>query len=240
MSQWENVPKPVVPSAPSPPRPVWVGWSGFSLDPRAPEHAPLRASDADRAYASALLEQAFQHGRLKVDEFDARSDLVPRAATLGELAPLVGDVMVQPGAAPGGQAPVAARSGQRGTMMWRTWVGFAVFFNLVWMMTAWSTGRSPYYWPMWPMLGMGIPLFINYVRTGHVARSSESEADLQRSAAKQLRKAEKHRQKAVRRPDRAGRELMRAQAHEDRAAALMRSTTALPGAAPTARTDDLR
>jgi hypothetical protein len=52
------------------------------------------------------------------------------------------------------------------------WVGLAVLFNAIWLMTVLATGHLLYYWPMWPMLGTGIPVMM----TLFWSRSPELEA----------------------------------------------------------------
>lgn len=71
-------------------------WSSFRLDPRQPGNAGLRASDADRAVVQQVLTEAYADGRLDRDELDARTTTVSAARTLGELPPLLGDLVAPP------------------------------------------------------------------------------------------------------------------------------------------------
>ena len=84
-------------------------WERFEHDPRHPAHAPLRASDRDRDVVHDLLGAAYSDGRLTREELDERADRVTRAKTLGELPPLVDDLV-----APTGSAPVPTLPGVRG------------------------------------------------------------------------------------------------------------------------------
>ena len=68
-------------------------WASFQHDPRDPAVAPLRASDADRDVVHGLLTEAFADGRLDRDEYDERSTATLQARTLGELPPLVADLV---------------------------------------------------------------------------------------------------------------------------------------------------
>ena len=68
-------------------------WERFEHDPRRPENAPLRASDKDRDLVQELLGDAFAEGRLSREELDERADQVAAARTLGELPPLVKDLV---------------------------------------------------------------------------------------------------------------------------------------------------
>jgi hypothetical protein len=151
MTQWENLPEP------TPERQVarvTPSWSGFSADPRQPGNQPLRASDADRDFATRLLEQARIEGRLDATEYGARASQALASRTLGELGPLVSDLMV------GQPAPFASpRQGPPPGFL-RGWVGLAVLFNVIWLITVVTTGHFLYYWPIWPMLGTGVPVFM--------------------------------------------------------------------------------
>jgi hypothetical protein len=68
-------------------------WSSFALDPRDRAHAGLRASDADRERITGVLSAAFADGRLEREELDERMDAVASARTLGDLPPLVADLV---------------------------------------------------------------------------------------------------------------------------------------------------
>ena len=86
-------------------------WDRFEHDPRRPENAPLRASDKDRDLVHDLLGTAYAEGRLTREELDERADRVNAARTLGELPPLVSDLVAHLGALPG--ADDDPRSGTR-------------------------------------------------------------------------------------------------------------------------------
>ncbi len=68
-------------------------WERFTLDPRIEQHAHLRASDRDRDVVSEVLGTAYAEGRLTPEELDERTDQVARARTLGELPPLISDLV---------------------------------------------------------------------------------------------------------------------------------------------------
>jgi Domain of unknown function (DUF1707)/Cell wall-active antibiotics response 4TMS YvqF len=71
------------------------------------ENSGLRASDADRDAAAAVINNALAEGRLSADEHSQRLDAIYAAKTQAELVPLLADL-------PGQQAmaPVTATSGQ--------------------------------------------------------------------------------------------------------------------------------
>lgn len=60
----------------------------------------LRASDADREQAAAVLNAALAEGRLSVAEHSGRLDAVYQAKTQAEIAPLVDDLPARPAAQP--------------------------------------------------------------------------------------------------------------------------------------------
>ncbi len=68
-------------------------WASFQHDPRDPAVAPLRASDADRNVVHGLLTEAFADGRLDREEYDERTAATLEARTLGQLPPLVTDLV---------------------------------------------------------------------------------------------------------------------------------------------------
>lgn len=75
-------------------------WQSFRLDPRDTQHAALRASDADRSLVSSLLAEAYADGRLTAEEYDERESANLAARTLGELPPLLSDLVTPTGQAP--------------------------------------------------------------------------------------------------------------------------------------------
>ena len=153
-TQWENLPEPrqerPVPS-------LGAGWQGFTVDPRSPANQALRAADSDRDFALRLLGRAQLDGRLTVEEAEDRSARAAGARTLGELMPLVGDLMVVAATGPYGR-PDRGRRFVRGGAT--GWVGFALLFNAIWLMVSITAGRPVYYWPMWPLFFMGLPLVV--------------------------------------------------------------------------------
>jgi hypothetical protein len=82
-------------------------WAEFSADPRDPATASLRASDRDRDVVLRVLAEAYADGRLTREEYDERADVAGRARTLGELPPLVTDLVPQAPAAPGNDLVLA-------------------------------------------------------------------------------------------------------------------------------------
>lgn len=78
-------------------------WSRFSSDPRARAAGDLRATDADRDVVLEVLSIAYSEGRLDREEYDTRSDTALALRTLGEVRPLVGDLVALPAVRGAGQ-----------------------------------------------------------------------------------------------------------------------------------------
>jgi hypothetical protein len=68
-------------------------WGEFELDPRHPSFSALRASDRDREVVGRVLSESYAQGRLDREELDARATALASARTLGELPPLVSDLV---------------------------------------------------------------------------------------------------------------------------------------------------
>ena len=173
--QWQNLPVPPNSGA---------GWSAFSVDPRNPQYQHLRAADSDRATASSMLAGAYAEGRLDKDEYDQRLDQVAAAKSMGELVPVLDDLTVErtaPQPQPQGDSDACmpgmmttrnTRSFFAGLPRW--WLGLAVMFNLIWLMSVIGSGHLIYYWPMWPMLGTAIPMIMGMINGGN-RRGSQPE-----------------------------------------------------------------
>jgi hypothetical protein len=68
-------------------------WARFSLDPRQPAAAQMRASDVDRDLAVQVLASAYADGRLTREEYDERAGAAASAKTLGDLPSLLTDLL---------------------------------------------------------------------------------------------------------------------------------------------------
>lgn len=84
-------------------------FTGLEVDPRDPACAHLRAGDRDRDAVQRALGDAFADGRLTREELDERSELLAAVRTLGELAPLVEDLVPAGPARKAGSASVQAQ-----------------------------------------------------------------------------------------------------------------------------------
>jgi hypothetical protein len=160
-------------------------WESFRLDPRQVGNASLRASDADRELIRAVLVDAYGDGRLTREEYDDRLNTLYGSRTLGELPPVVADLMPSdtPPALPAQLHPAALR--ERGMRKWRRDVeeAFGAFLIPSAICTViWIAVGGGFFWPVFPMLFLGL----NLVKTV-VQRESAIErevARLEKRAAK--------------------------------------------------------
>ena len=128
-----------------------------------------RIADADRERAAAVLSQAFRDGVLRVEEFDQRLSAAYAATTVGDLE----DVMHDLPRDWADELRTAEQSRRRAERHRREWqAGFQSFRGVmlllvgIWALTAFINvdGGLPYFWPVWPMLGWGIPLLLSRPR----------------------------------------------------------------------------
>ena len=141
-------------------------WSSFRLDPRPPGNAALRASDADRAVVQQVLTEAYADGRLDRLELDARTATVTSARTLGELTPLLADLVAPTPAAPAGRermspdqlerrAVAKYRSDRREAFL--GFIGPSLVTIAIWALV----NNNGFFWPMFVMAFT----FLNLLRT---------------------------------------------------------------------------
>ena len=141
-------------------------WSSFRLDPREPGNAGLRASDADRAVVQEVLAEAYADGRLDREELDARSATVGSARTLGELPPLLADLVAPTTATPAGlhrmtpdqlerRAVAKYRADRREAFL--GFVGPSLVCVVIWALV----NNDGFFWPMFVMAFT----FLNVLRT---------------------------------------------------------------------------
>ncbi len=145
-------------------------WGSFSADPRDPSLAELRASDADRDHASDVVRDAFVDGRLTRDEFDVRRDAVLQARTLGDVLPLMRDLVPTADASaaqverrPSGTSDLARDARQQYERDLRDarngWIFVTTLCVAIWGATSIAGGGPYFFWPVFPSLGVGIGYF---------------------------------------------------------------------------------
>lgn len=131
-------------------------WSTFPHDPREKANAGLRASDEDRERITAALGKAFAEGRLDHDELEERMAAAGSARLLGDLPPLVADLVPdRPPRSRSSRSLVgvpAAELHERAVEEWRDdrrgavfgFVGSAIICWAIWF----ATGADYFPWPV--------------------------------------------------------------------------------------------
>jgi hypothetical protein len=172
-------------------------WASFTLDPRRPEYAPLRASDQDRNVVHQVLADAYADGRLDRDEFETRTAGVTAAKTLGALAGLVEGLVPRssvPAVRSGGGLMTDAELQERALAKWHREreqaLGGFVFASVVCWVIWLATGADGIPWPLFVMAGTGI----NVLRV-FTQRRDIIAAERRRLEKKREREIEKRRQK---------------------------------------------
>lgn len=125
-------------------------WDGFAHDPRRTDYGHIRASDADRELVRDALAQAYADGRLTREEHDERLTAALSAKTLGELPPVVSDLMV-PTAVPTRRPRAEPHQQHLRVYRRRRWIAVPgsatpfVICTAIWLFTT----PGGYFWPMW-------------------------------------------------------------------------------------------
>jgi hypothetical protein len=163
--------------------PGGTAWDRFSLDPRHPENARLRASDADRDVVNDLLGTAYAEGRLTPDELDERSDRVAQSRTLGDLPPILDD-LVAPTAVARGPGRLRAEAEQhyrqqRTNAFWR----FLTTTLICWAI--WAAIGAGFPWPIFVTIASGAKFL--QLLTSPQDSIAAIERDLERKERKRLR-----------------------------------------------------
>jgi hypothetical protein len=170
-----------------------VPWHDFSSDPRRPESASLRAADRDRAVVLGVLGEAYADGRLTKEEYDERATAATRARTLGELPPLLADLVPM---TPGTTAAALDRSTTEAIQAKavRHWerqrreavnglLFIAVVTGVIWLV---SSGPGSFPWPIFPILFVGMRLLQVQLNKRDMIDSHREK--LERQQLKQLEK----------------------------------------------------
>lgn len=159
----------------------------------------LRIGDSDRELVSRLLKQAVDEGRLTLPEYDLRLQQVYEAKTVGDLAPITGDLM---GPERGVLAvteegrlstvhdvprPRNRRTKRRDrTPAWIKWMWFGWLVPVTVCTTIWGiglvTGGTGYMWPLWVAGTIGAPMACVSVMERFMIRPALIERDQQRLA----------------------------------------------------------
>jgi hypothetical protein len=176
-------------------------WSSFAHDPRDPAVSSLRASDADREVVHGVLAEAFADGRLDRTEYDDRSSTVLAARTLGELPPIVADLVPNlPARTTSGYVPLVAATSadiqRRAEKHWEderrnAFFGFVGPTLICWIIYLSYAGISPDFsesFP-WPLI-VTVVSFLNLLKTA-TGRDQIIASEVKRLERRQAEKLEK-------------------------------------------------
>ncbi len=177
-------------------------FAQMALDPREAAHADLRSSALDRDAVLRALGEAYAEGRLDRTEHDERSERVQRSRTLGELPPVLSDLLPRGGPAPRAPAGAVAPAGElrrqaeehyqreRRQAVWSA-LSATLVCVAIWLLTG---GASAFFWPAFVILGTGL-------NAGRVVfQRDDIVADHVRSLERKQAKAEARRRREVERP----------------------------------------
>jgi hypothetical protein len=181
--------------------PVTTGpevWREFAHDPRSPEFAPMRASDADRDIVLRTLGEAYAEGRLDRSEYDDRADAVHTAKTLGELPGVLEDLVPSTALVPlAGTGGLETRSlEEQAVARWERSRGEAFMGWLIPSLICWVIWLvvmpGGFLWPVFPTIGTAIPLVSVLVQRKEMIEANKRrivrkhEKELRRQQRKQL------------------------------------------------------
>jgi uncharacterized protein DUF1707 len=166
-------------------------WSSFTHDPRDAQYGSMRASDQDRGVVQQALTEGYADGRLDREEFDERTERATRSRTLGELAPIVSDLVPTASLAasrPGLAEATTDEIHRRAVAAWRSDVrdataGFlipSIICVVIWSLVMWGE----FFWPGFVMLGTGINLLQTAIRRNDLIATHERK--LEKKRAKEL------------------------------------------------------
>ncbi len=143
-----------VPQSPEP------AWERFIADPRRPRNAEVRVGHADRDLIADLLGDAYAVGRLDTVEYNERLDKAMAIKTVGEIIPLVGDLIAGNNT---GRTADTGRGREIAARVLLLIAGTVVGLNvLIWALASISAGGFLYFWPMWVAVGMVVPVVIAF------------------------------------------------------------------------------
>ena len=121
----------------------------------------VRASDAERETVARILRAAAGEGMLTLGEADERLAAAYAARYRSQLAPITRDL---PDGGRGllentAEARHAARAGLR-----RHALTVAVIAAV--LVTVWALSDAPFFWPIWPLVFIGVSVYRHAQRTG--------------------------------------------------------------------------
>jgi hypothetical protein len=133
----------------------------------------VRVGDREREKVTSRLGQAFTQGYLSIPDYEARLDQAFEAKTAGALRQALSDLPVSRIARDDPQRHVArAAAARRGVRIHlAAYVAASLLMIGIWLAVAVSVGAW-YFWPVWPILGMGIGVVSHAVPVHNYRRSN--------------------------------------------------------------------
>jgi hypothetical protein len=155
----------------------------------------MRASDADRDIVLTALGEAYAEGRLDREEHDERAEAVTRAKTLGELPPVLDDLVPSTAVVPFGGALDTRSIQEQAVAKWERGrreavMGFLIPTVICW--AVWMAVGGGFPWPVFPMIATMIPFIRAIVQKKDIIESNvrgivrKQERELRRQQRKQL------------------------------------------------------
>ena len=139
--------------------PVAVPIAAVPQRPHRPADADpgVRVGDREREKVIARLGQAFTQGYLSIPDYETRLGQAFEAQTVGALGEVLGDLPVGRIARNDPQRHAArAAAARRGVRIHlAAYLAASLLMIGMWLAVALSVGAW-YFWPVWPILGMGI------------------------------------------------------------------------------------
>ena len=167
-------------------------WSLFGRDPRVSDNQGLRAADRDRDVVRDAISEAYADGRLSREEMDTRLTQVQEAKLLGDLLPIVADLMPSRDPAPRQSLAHAGPSeidrlalARYREQRRRALAGMLVpslICLTIWVWSMISTGGLAFPWPLFVIIGTG-----GYLARLLIGRESAIEEERERLRKKQAR-----------------------------------------------------
>jgi hypothetical protein len=167
-------------------------WSSFARDPRQPDNQGLRAADRDRDLVVGAISEAYADGRLTREEMDDRLSQVQDTRLLGDLLPIVTDLMPTREVA---SRSALARAGdeeierlalvryrERRRQALAGMLVPSLICLTIWVWSMISTGNLIFPWPIFVILGTG-----GYLSRLVFGRESAIEEEREKLRKKQAR-----------------------------------------------------
>jgi hypothetical protein len=170
--------------------PSRLPWDEFTLDPRRPDAAALRASDHDREVVHRVLADGYAEGRLTKEEYDERAGWASAVKTLGQLPPIIADLV--PSVRRSAPADLHAQAveswqSQRRQALLGLFLGPSLICWAIWVFMAAGDGNG---WdPTFPW-----PIFISFFALARVAQLTANKHEV---IAREQAKLEKRELKAL-------------------------------------------